>query len=311
MILKAGTRAVLLLAAPILWSSSMPALSAEPPSDATGGSLYPAQLPDATNPNMRLIRGIWRHDHTIVASALDAGASPNYVAPFSEFKTDFGGTGWAARPERLISALGLAAQLADLAIMQQLIDAGADINLHARAEQSNLPASKSGLDMTRFLLHRGYRPTARDIQSALDLRAIPGWEDWSLAVLGAPGVPERIRAIQAGTDPDYQRMIAEQADERNQASHETEAFERQMRVAQQAALAAQNSNQEIAGAGIGDMVCSKGGVYHAKYVAYIESRSGTRVQLKILGSFNHSATEFRPQEMRWDDADNWSPCNFR
>jgi hypothetical protein len=262
-------------------------------------------LPDAVGANTRLMRAIWRHDHDGVAAALRQGASPNYVAPFLEFKTEFGGTGWASRPDRLIAALGLAAQLADLLTMQQLIDAGADINLHARASQSNLPGSKAGLEMTRTLILHGYHPNAEDITTALSLRNTAGWEDWSAAVLTAPGVPQRLGAIRAGTDPDYQRLIAEQADERNQASHETEAFERQM----QAALAAQNGQGVAAGA-VGDMVCSKSGVYHTKYVAYVEARNGERVQLRILGGFNRNATEFRPQEMRWDDGDKWTPCTI-
>jgi hypothetical protein len=305
MALTAEIRAALLLVA-LIGAPAAPILSAEPQASTPGGST--TSLPDAGTPNTRLMRAIWRHDHEAVAAALQAGASPNYVAPFAEFKTEFIGTGWASRPERLISALGLAAQLNDFTAMQDLIDNGADLNLHARASQSNLPPSKSGLDMTKLLILRGYHPNAQDITTALSLRSVAGWEDWALAVLTAPGVPQRLGAIRAGTDPDYQRLIAEQADEQNQATHETEAFERQMQAAQQAALAAQNSNQAIAGAGIGDMVCSKTGIYHAKYVAYLEGRSENRVELKIVGSFNRYATEFRPQEMRWDDVDNWTPC---
>jgi len=305
MALTAKIQAALLLVA-LTGVPMAPVLSTEPPSTTADGSAFP--LPDSSSPNTRLMRAIWRHDQQAVAAALQAGASPNYVAPFAEFKTEFVGTGWASRPERLISALGLAAQLNDLAAMQTLIDNGADLNLHARAGQSNLPPSKSGLEMTRLLILRGYHPNAQDITTALSLRNTPGWEDWALAVLTAPGVPQRLGAIRAGTDPDYQRLIAEQADEQNRASHETEAFERQMQAAEQAALAAENSKQAIAGAGIGDMVCSKTGIYHAKYVAYLEGRNENRVELKIVGSFNRYATEFRPQEMRWDDVDNWTPC---
>jgi hypothetical protein len=268
-------------------------------------------LAEATSPNNRLMRALWHYDHDSVASALQSGASPNYVALFTEFKTDFGGTGWASRPERLISALGLAAQQGDLASMQVLIDAGADLNMHARASQSNLPASRNGLEMTRTLIQKGYRPTAQDIMSALDLRKTPGWEDWSVSVLTAPGVPQRLPAIRAGTDPDYRRLIAEQADEGNQASHENEAFERQMQVAQRQALAAQNGHQAVSGAEVGDMVCSKPGTYSTKYVAYVESRTGDRVELKILGAFNRTGTDFKPQEMRWDDIDKWIPCDYR
>jgi hypothetical protein len=305
MALTAEFRAALLLVA-LIATAAAPALAAEPPSAPTGDSAL--SLPDTGPPNTRLMRAIWRHDHAAAVAALQSGASPNYVAPFAEFKTEFIGTGWASRPDRLISALGLAAQLNDLAAMQTLIDNGADLNLHARASQSNLPPSKSGLEMTKLLILRGYHPNAQDITTALSLRTIPGWEDWALAVLTAPGVPQRLGAIRAGTDPDYQRLIAEQADEQNRASHETEAFERQMQAAEQAALAAENSKQAIAGAGIGDMVCSKTGIYHAKYVAYLEGRNENRVELKIVGSFNRYATEFRPQEMRWDDVDNWTPC---
>src|ERR1700761_308062 len=263
---------------------------------------------DDSTPNTRLMRAIWGREHDAVVSALKDGASPNYIAPFSEFKTEFGGTGWASRPERLISALGLAAQLSDFATMRDLMDDGADLNLHARADQSNLPSSNRGLDMAKLLILRGYRPTAQDILSALDLRQTAGWDDWAIAVLTAPGVPQRLSAIRAGTDPDYQRLIAEQADERNQASHEAEAFERQMQASQEAAQATRDSNQAIFGADVGDMVCSKLGVYHTKYVAYVESRSGGRVLLKIAGGYNRTATDFRPQEMRWDDIDNWVPC---
>jgi len=290
-----GRAAALLLVALI---GGAPGTAAEPDSDAVAA-------------NTRLMRAIWQHDRDSIAIALQAGASPNYVAPFSEFKSDFGGTGWASRPERLISALGLAAQLADLGTMQTLIDDGADLNLHARASQSNLPTHKDGLNMTRQLILRGYRPTAQDINLALDLRATAGWEDWSVAVLTAPGVPQRLGAIRAGTDPDYQRFLAEQADERNQATHETEAFERQMQAAEQAAQAARDGTQAAGGASIGDMVCSKTGVYHTTYVAYVEGRSESRVLLKIAGGFNRNATEFRPLDMRWDDITNWSPCTVR
>ena len=270
-----------------------------------------APLAEATSPNNRLMRALWHYDHVSAAAALESGASPNYVAVFAEFKADFGGTGCASRPERLISALGLAAQQGDLASMQVLIDAGADLNMHARASQSNLPVSKNGLEMTRTLIQKGYRPTAQDIMSALDLRKTPGWEDWSVAVLTAPGVPQRLPGIRAGTDPDYVRLIAEQADERNEASHESEAFERQMQVAQRQALAAQNGHQAVSGAEVGDMVCSKPGTYRTKYVAYVESRTGDRVELKILGGFNRNGTDFKPQEMRWDDIDKWIPCAYR
>ena len=271
----------------------------------------PVSAAESDPPNTRLMRAIWRHERDAAAAALKDGASPNYVAPFSEFKGEFGGTGWASRPDRLISALGLAAQLNDTATMQDLIDGGADLNLHARADQSNLPASNRGLDMAKQLILRGYRPTAQDILSALDLRQVAGWEDWSIAVLTAPGVPQRLSAIRAGTDPDYQRLVAEQADERNQASHETEAFERQMQAAQEAAQAARDSRQAIFGADVGETVCSKPGVYHTKYVAYVESRSGGRVLLKIAGGYNRAAADFRPQEMRWDDIENWIPCSLR
>ena len=281
----------------------VPALSAEPQA-STAGSLTSSTSPEIATANTRLMRAIWHHDHDAIAGALKDGALPNYVAPFSEFKTDFGGMGWASRPDRLISALGLAAQLSDLTAMQQLVDGGADLNLHARASQSNLPASKGGLEMTRLLILKGYRPTAQDITLALSLRATPGWDDWSVAVLTAPGVPQRLSSIRAGTDADYQRLIAEQADEQNQASHENEAFERQM----QTALAAQNADQTISSAGIGDMVCSKTGIYKSKYVAYVEGRNENRIELKIVGSFNRYATEFHAQEMRWDDVEKWTPC---
>lgn len=303
MALTAEIRAALLLAA-LMGAPLMPALSAEPQASTAAGGASSSSLPEAATPNTRLMRAIWHHDHDAIAAALKEGALPNYVAPFSEFKTDFGGTGWASRPDRLISALGLAAQLSDLTAMQEIIDGGADLNLHARASQSNLPASKGGLEMTRLLILKGYRPTAQDITLALSLRATPGWDDWSVAVLTAPGVPQRLSAIRAGTDPDYQRLIAEQADEQNQASHENEAFERQM----QAALAAQNTDQTISGAGIGDMVCSKTGIYKSKYVAYVEGRNENRIELKIVGSFNRYATEFHAQEMRWDDVEKWTPC---
>ncbi len=301
MALKTEIRAALLLAA----------LIGAPLASALSADTSPAStvLPDAGTPNTRLMRAIWRHDHEAVAAALQSGASPNYIAPFAEFKAEFIGTGWASRPERLISALGLAAQLSDLTSMQDLIDNGADLNLHARASQSNLPPSKSGLEMAKLLILRGYRPNAQDITTALSLRNVAGWDDWALVILTAPGVPQRIGAIRAGTDPDYQRLIAEQADELNQATHETEAFERQMQAAQQAALAARNANQAIAGAEIGDTVCSKAGIYHSKYVASVQGLSDNRVELKIIGSFNRYATEFRAQEMRWDDLQNWTPCN--
>lgn len=263
---------------------------------------------DDVAPNTRLMRAIWGREHDAVVAALKDGASPNYIAPFSEFKGEFGGTGWASRPERLISALGLAAQLSDFASMRDLMDDGADLNIHARADQSNLPSSNRGLDMAKLLILRGYRPTAQDILSALDLRQTTGWDDWAIAVLTAPGVPQRLSGIRAGTDPDYQRLIAEQADERNQASHEAEAFERQMQAAQEAAQVARDSSQAIFGADVGDMVCSKLGVYHTKYVAYVQSRSSGRVLLKIVGGYNRTATDFRPQDMRWDDIENWVPC---
>jgi hypothetical protein len=59
------------------------------------------------------------------------------------------------------------------------------------------------------------------------------------------------------------------------------------------------------------MVCSKPGVYHTKYVAYIESRNEDRVLLKILGGFNNKATEFHSNEMHWDDMARWIPCTYR
>ena len=271
----------------------------------------PSLTSETVAPNTRLMRAIWRHQREAVADALEAGASPNYIAPFAEFKTEFRGAGWAERPERLISALGLAAQLADLPLMQTLLDSGADLNLHARADQSNLPASKSGLEMAKQLILKGYRPTAQDITSALNLRATPGWEDWSATVLTAPGVPQRLGAIRAGTDPDYQRLIAQQADEQNQATNENEAFERQMQAAQQAEQTNRDGSLAIGAVDIGDMVCSKAGSYHTKYVAYIEGRNEDRVLLKILGGFNRNATEFHANEMHWDDMAKWTPCTYR
>lgn len=282
-----------------------------------------AELPSADpNPNVRLMRAIWRQDHDAVAAALKAGASANYIAPFSEFKEDFSGVGWSSHPDRLISALGLAAQLGDLVAMDDVIEAGADLNMHARADQTNLPpvarhadlpsGPATGLDMAKRLVLKGYRPTAQDITSALELQKTKGWEDWAAVVLDAPGVPQRITAIENGTDPDYQKLAAEQAADRDQAHQaETEAYGRQLQVAEQAHQAALYNRQAVAGAGVGDMVCSKPGVYRTKIVGYVQGLSGNRVGVRVLGAYNRDATNFRAGEIHWDDIDNWTPCSLR
>jgi hypothetical protein len=166
--------------------------------------------------------------------------------------------------------------------------------------------------MAKRLVLKGYRPTAQDITSALDLQKTEGWEEWAAVVLDAPGVAQRITAIETGTDPDYQKLAAEQAADRDQAHQaETEAYGRQLQVAEQAQQAALYKRQAIAGAGIGDMVCSKPGIYRTKIVGYVQGLSGSRVEVRILGAFNRSATDFRTGEIHWDDVENWTPCSLR
>ncbi|HMA51949.1 MAG TPA: hypothetical protein VKP60_19460, partial [Magnetospirillaceae bacterium] len=207
--------------------------------------------------NTRLMLALWARDHDAVVAALKAGASPNYIAPFSEFKPNYGPIAWAADPLRLTSALGLAAQLGDLVLMNDLIAAGADLNLHARADDTNLPSGNrkadlpsgptTSLDMTKLLIQKGYRPTVADITSALEVRETPGWTDWAAAILDAPGVKHRIATIEAGTDPDYQKYNQVQEAERNQAHRrtETEAYEDELEAAQQAAQAQKYGSQLV------------------------------------------------------------------
>ena len=275
-----------------------------------------AAEPQASTPsaNTRLMQALWERDHDAIAAALRDGGSPNYVAPYSEFKTHAGGPGWSLYPDRLVSALGLAARWGDVAAMDQLLDAGVDVNLHARLSDSNLPASnpRASLDMTKRLIQKGYRPTALDISTALGLKGSAGWNDWAVAVLDAPGVAHRIASIQADTDPEYQKLIAEQkADQdRSQQKTEMESLEGQVQAAQQAAQTLQDQ-QALIGAGIGDLVCSMPGKYKTKYVARVEGRSGDRIELKIIGGFNRALKDFKPEEMRWDDSENWAPCRIR
>lgn len=264
--------------------------------------------------NTRLMQAVWQRDHDGITAALKDGASPNYIAPFSEFKNTYGGPAWSGHSDWLASPLGVAAHWGDVAAMEELLDAGVDVNLHARAGESSLPSSnpRVTLDMTKRLIEHGYRPTALDITTALGLRGTEGWDDWSKAVLNAPGVQHRMAAIQAGTDPDYQKLIAEQkADQdRSQQKTETETFESQLESAEEAAQSIR-AEQALMGVGIGDLVCSKPGIYRAKYVARVESRSEGRIQLKIIGSYNRTAGEFHSYEMRWDDAEKWIPCQIR
>jgi hypothetical protein len=281
------------------------------------------KTPDDSNPNTRLMKAIWERDHAALVEALKAGATPNYVAPFSEFKTGYSGMGWADHPDHLISALGLAAQMGDLLSMNDIINAGADLNLHARADDTNLPAKNrratlptgpvTGLDMAKRLIQRGYRPTAQDIGTALSVKKTPGWEEWAALILDVPGVSQKADAIQAGIDPDYLKLLAERAADQKSVfqKDEGEDLENQIQTAQHAAQAVKDSVQAITGASVGDMVCSKSGVYHTKYVGYVESRVGSRVELRIIGGFNRSLNEFRPQEMHWDDIENWAPCSLR
>jgi len=273
-----------------------PALSAEP------------------SANTRLMQAVWQRDHDGIAAALKDGASPNYIAPFSEFKSTYGGPAWSSHPDWLASPLGLAARWGDVAAMDALIEAGVDVNLHARAGETSLPAANPRVtrDMTRRLIERGYRPTALDITTALGLRGAEGWDDWAKAVLDAPGVAHRLAAIEAGTDPDYQKLIAEQkADQdRSQQKTETEAFEGQLQEAEQAAQSVK-AEQALMGVAIGDLVCSKPGIYRTKYVARVEARSQGRIQLKIIGGYNRAIGDFHSGEMRWDDAEKWIPCQIR
>lgn len=273
--------------------------------------------------NTKLMVALWARDHEGVVAALKAGASPNYVAPFSEFKPNYGPIAWAADPLRLISALGLAARLDDLLLMDDLMRAGANINLHARADDTNLPSGTrkadlpsgpmTSLDMTKLLIQRGYRPTVEDISTALEVRETPSWKEWSEAVLGAPGVERRVAAIEAGTDPEYQKYNEAQEAERSQSHRktETEAYEGELEAAQQAAQAAKYGSQLVTEVEVGDLVCSKPGVYHTKYVAFVTSHNGTRLQLRIVGGYNRGAGEFHSQEMRWDDVENWTACRIR
>lgn len=286
---------------------SSPALSAEP------------------SANTRLMMALWARDQDAVLAALKAGASPNYVAPFSEFKPNFGPIGWAADPVRLISALGLAARLGDLVLMDDLIRAGADINLHARADDTNLPEGNhkadlpsgptTSLDMTKYLIGHGYHPTVADISGALEVREKPDWKEWSSTILNAPGVQHRVAAIEAGIDPDYQKYNDEQAVERAWAHRrsDTEAYEDELDEARRAAQI-DKYGDTLASFGmpaVGDLVCSKPGVYQAKYFAWVAGHSANRVELRIAGSYDHNAKEFRPQDMRWDDTKNWAPCHIR
>lgn len=264
--------------------------------------------------NTRLMQALWERDHDFIGAALREGASANYVAPYSEFKTHVGGPAWSLYPDRLVSALGLAARWGDITAMDQLLEAGVDVNLHARLSDSNLPASnpRTSLEMTKRLIQKGYRPTALDISTALGLRGSAGWDDWAKAVLDAPGVAHRIAAIQSDTDPEYQKLQAEQkADQdRSQQKTEMESLEGQVQAAQAAQQAIQEQ-QALMGAGIGDMVCSVPGKYKTKYVARVEGRTGSRIELKIIGGFNRALTDFKPDQMRWDDSENWVPCRIR
>jgi hypothetical protein len=198
--------------------------------------------------------------------------------------------------------------------MDQLLDAGVDVNLHARLSESNLPASnpRISLDMTKRLIERGYRPTALDISTALGLRGSNGWDEWAKAVLDAPGVAYRIASIEADTDPEYLKLQAEQKADQDHVQQKTEmeALEGQVHAAQQAAEDFQDQ-QALIGAGIGDLVCSIPGKYKTKYVARVEGRSGDRIELKIIGGFNRALTDFKPDQMRWDDSVNWAPCRIR
>ncbi len=299
-----GLAAMFLIALSCTLPAAAPALAQE------------AALPaDDPNPNIRLMRAIWRQDHDGIAAALKSGATPNYIAPFSEFKTHFGGNGWADHANRLISALGLAARLTDLAAMEQIVEAGADLNLHARAEDTNLPATNrtatvsygqtTSLDMTKRLISRGYRPTVQDITSALDLRKTIGWEEWSAIILNVPSVSRKVDAIQAGTDPDYQKFIAEQDADRAEMHQRNDGRGLDLQVLNPNGL---GTSQEMAGGSVGEMVCSKPGVYRTKYVGWIEQREQDRVLLKIAGGFNGKVNDFRPGEMRWDDIEHWTPC---
>jgi hypothetical protein len=289
--------------------------------DAAPAVAQEAALPaDDPNPNIRLMRAIWRQDHDAVTAALKSGATPNYIAPFSEFKTHFGGNGWADHANRLISALGLAARLTDLASMDLIVSAGADLNLHARAQDTNLPATNrtatvsfgetSSLDMTKRLIGRGYRPTVQDITSALDLRRTIGWEEWSTVILSVPTVPMKVAAIRAGTDPDYQKFIAEQDADRAEMHEKSDGrgLDLQIHTAQGPDQDTLGLPQEVTGGAVGEMVCSKPGIYRTKYVGWIEQREQDRVLLKIAGGFNGKVNDFRPGEMRWDDIGHWTPC---
>jgi len=131
-----------------------------------------------------------------------------------------------------------------------------------------------------------------------------------LAALTAPGVAQRLSGIRGGTDPDYQKLADEQALDDNDGPSAAQSEQRQVEAAQAAQQAVRDGNQIIGGAGIGDLVCSKLGVYHTKYVAYVEGRNADRVLVKIVGGYRNGG-EFHSQEMHWDDIQNWTPCTAR
>jgi hypothetical protein len=278
------------------------------------GAALAAAEPGPLSANTRMMQAIWDRDHDALAAVLREGASPNYVAPYSEVKAHVGGPAWSLYPDRLVSALGLAARWGDIPSMDLLLESGVDVNLHARLSESNLPSSnpRASLEMTKQLIQRGYRPTAFDINTALGLRGNAGWDEWAKTVLDAPGVARRIANIEASTDPEFQRLLAEQkADQdRSQQKTEMESLEGQVQAAQEAQQAIQDQ-QALLGAGVGDLVCSVPGKYKTKYVARVAARNGDRIELRIIGGFNRALSDFKPDQMRWDDSVNWFPCHLR
>jgi hypothetical protein len=267
---------------------------------------------NTSDPNLLLVRALLVGDGSLVATALEQGADPNFQAPLSEKDDSVGDS------SKRITPLWIAAHSFGSPFVQQLLAAGADPNLVPRGQgsrslledvwgwtQSDPPQKALAFEYFDLLLEHGYTIDADQLRRirvksagsyGMDPRTAKQFE--RLVAAASPSVRREFEAGEAA----QQKLV-------DQREQELRLRDEQLRLrSEQAAAALLAAKRKI-----GARLCRQEGL--STVIGYVEALADEKVQIRISESYltkspGYQAGDFQ-QRIIWDYPDNWLLCERR